>query len=232
MSEKNILNLKSLKEQVYEYLRLQMQNGELRPGAVINTENTSRILGISRTPLRDALLQLEMEGFVTIMPRSGVRVNGLELQDIKNSYEIIGALESAALAAAFPKIRIVHIRKMQELNDRMRAAIDEDDFSAYYRYNLAFHRVYLEIDGNERLIRIVENHKKRLYDFPRQQGFVKRWEEASIGEHQLLIDLIEQGRSEEAAQYIRDVHWSYKVQERYIREYYRQARSINETGEK
>jgi len=232
MTAKSILNLKSLKEQVYEYLRQQMQKGELRPGMVINTESTSKVLGISRTPLRDALLQLEMEGFVTIMPRSGVQVNGLELKDIKNSYEIIGALESAALAAAFPFLKIAHVRKMQELNDRMRAAIAEDDFSAYYRFNLAFHRVYLEIDGNESLIRVVENHKKRLYDFPRQQGFVKKWEEASIGEHQLLVDLIERGRGEDSAQYIRDVHWSYKVQEKYIREYYRQARSINEIGEK
>jgi len=232
MTAKSILNLKSLKEQVYEYLRQQMHNGELHPGAVIHTERTSKILGISRTPLRDALLQLEMEGFVTIMPRSGVRVNELTLRDIKNSYEIIGALESAAVAAAFPKLKIVHIRKMQEFNDRMRAAIDENDFSAYYRYNLAFHHVYLDLDGNERLTKIVENHKKRLYDFPRQQGFVKRWEEASIGEHQLLIDLIERRRIEEAAQYIRDVHWSYKVQEKYIREYYQQARSINEIGEK
>jgi len=232
MAEKNILNLKSLKEQVYEYLRQQMQNGELRPGAAINTENTSKILGISRTPLRDALLQLEMEGFVSIMPRSGVRVNVLELQDIKNSYEIIGALESAAITAAFPKIKPLHLREMQDLNDRMRIAIGEDDFTGYYLKNLGFHRIYLELDGNDRLIKIVEGHKKRLYDFPRQQGFVKQWEEASIGEHQLLIDLIERGRAEEAALYVRDVHWSYKVQEKYILSYYREAQNISEDEEK
>jgi len=231
MAEKNILNLKSLKEQVYEYLRLQMQNGELRPGAIINTENTSKILGISRTPLRDALLQLEMEGFVTIMPRSGIRVNTLELRDIKNSYEIIGALESAALKAAFPSIKALHLRKMQNFNDKMRRAIDADDFSGYYQKNLCFHQVYLDLDDNDRLIKLVEIHKKRLYDFPRQEGFVKQWEEASIGEHQQLIDLIERGRSEEAARFIREVHWSYKVQEKYIKAYYRQAQTVNGSEE-
>lgn len=226
MSEKNILNLKSLKEQVYEYLRQQMQNGDLRPGAAINTEKTSKILGISRTPLRDALLQLEMEGFVSIMPRSGIRVNVLELRDIKDSYEIIGALESAALTAAFPLINRTHLKKMQQLNDLMQTAIAADDFSGYYQKNLRFHRVYLDLDGNDRLIRLVENHKKRLYDFPRQQGFVKQWEVASISEHQMLIDLLERGQADEAARFIREVHWSYTVQEKFIKAYYRQAQAV------
>lgn len=68
MAEKGILNLKSLKEQVYEYLRSQMEKGKIRPGSTINMDETSRKLGVSKTPLRDALLQLEMEGFISILP--------------------------------------------------------------------------------------------------------------------------------------------------------------------
>ena len=64
-------------------------------------EETSARLGVSKTPLRDALLQLEMEGFVAILPRRKVVVNVLSLEDIKNYYEIIGALESTALLRAF-----------------------------------------------------------------------------------------------------------------------------------
>ena len=90
--KKNILNLKSLKEQVYEYLREQLHKGKIRPGSFINMDETSRKLGISKTPLRDALIQLEMEGFITILPRKGVYVNVLTLQDIKDYYQVIGAL--------------------------------------------------------------------------------------------------------------------------------------------
>ncbi|MFQ6039108.1 MAG: GntR family transcriptional regulator, partial [Candidatus Aminicenantales bacterium] len=186
MAGKKVLNLKSLKDQVYEYLQDQLESGALRPGSVINIEETSRRLGISRTPLRDALLQLEMEGFVSIFPRRGVVVNHLTLQDIRNYYEIIGALESTAMHGAFEKIKKTHLQRMHALNDAMEEAIAADDFNRYYRNNLKFHQVFLKLCGNENLIHIVHTLKKRLYDFPRQEGFVKEWEEASIREHREL----------------------------------------------
>ncbi|MCG2817221.1 MAG: GntR family transcriptional regulator, partial [Candidatus Aminicenantes bacterium] len=68
MTGPSFLNLLSLKDQVYDYLRERMKKGELRPGAAINTDETSERLGISKTPLRDALIRLEVEGFVTILP--------------------------------------------------------------------------------------------------------------------------------------------------------------------
>jgi DNA-binding GntR family transcriptional regulator len=227
MPKKNILNLKSLKEQVYEYLRERLGNGDLLPGSLINMEETSHKLGVSRTPLRDALLQLEMEGFVSILPRRGVVVNHLSIRDIKNYYEIIGALESAALSQGFEKIKDFHLRKMQELNDEMERAIREDNFNLYYQKNLKFHSIFLQLSDNENMLKIVNTLKKRLYDFPRQEGFVKQWEESSILEHRELVNLIRKGRKENAAKYIRDVHWSYDVQEKYIKRYYKRAEDVS-----
>lgn len=228
MAPKSILNIKSLKEQVYEYLRDQMERGEIRPGSAINMEETSEKLGVSKTPLRDALLQLEMEGFVSILPRRGVVVNHLTLQDIKDYYEIIGALESIALLSAFEKIKKSDVKKLQTLNTDMEEAIQSDNFNLYYSKNLKFHNTFLALCGNSRLVKTVNNLKRRLYDFPRQEGFVKRWEETSIREHRELVNLIDQGKKEEAARFIRDVHWSYKVQEKFIKEYYRHTLSISE----
>ncbi|MCK4647160.1 MAG: GntR family transcriptional regulator [Candidatus Aminicenantes bacterium] len=205
-----------------------MGKGEIRPGSSINMEETSKKLGVSKTPLRDALLQLEMENFVSILPRRGVVVNHLTLQDIKESYEIIGALESTALLCAFDKIKKSEIEKLQTLNMEMKEAIKRDKFSLYSAKNLKFHNTFLNLCGNLSLVGIVNNLKRRLYDFPRQEGFVKRWEETSIREHKELVGLIEQGRREEAARFIRDVHWSYEVQEKFIKEFYRQALAISE----
>jgi DNA-binding GntR family transcriptional regulator len=223
---KPILTIKSLKEQVYEHLREQMRTGVLRPGAAIDMEATSRRLGVSRTPLREALLQLEMEGFVTILPRRKVVVNGLSLREIRDCYEIIGALESAALRAAFPLLTAAYVRRMEKLNAEMKAAIERDDFDLYYGKNLAFHDVFLELADNEKLKKTVTVLKKRLYDFPRLQGFVKAWERASIGEHAALTALIRKGRRDEAAAHIRDVHWSFEVQEQYINRYYAKASAL------
>jgi DNA-binding GntR family transcriptional regulator len=223
VTRKGILNLKSLKEQVYEYLSGQLEKGEIRPGTTLNLDKTSQKLGVSRTPLRDALLQLEMEGFVSILPRRGVIINHLTLQDIRSYYEIIGALESTALLAAFEKMSCSQIKRMYDLNSEMEKAIEQDNFNQYYQKNLKFHNIFLDLYGNPNLAKIVNTLKRRLYDFPRQEGFVKQWEQASIGEHKEFVRLIEQGKKEEAANYIRDVHWSFEVQEKFIKRYYKKA---------
>jgi len=220
---KPLLNIKSLKEQVYEFLREAMRRGDILPGSVIDMEETSKRLGVSKTPLRDALLQLEMEGFVSILPRRKVVVTVLTLKDIKNTYEIIGALESTALLQAFDRIKADDIKKMDRLNAEMKEAIEGDDFDLYYEKNLAFHNSFLSLSGNDNLLKIVNTLKKRLYDFPRQQGWVKEWEQASIGEHAELVHLIRTRNRKEAAAHIRDVHWSYKVQEKFIVKYYTKA---------
>jgi DNA-binding GntR family transcriptional regulator len=220
MDRKPILNIKSLKEQVYEYLREQMRRGELLPGSAIDMGVTSKKLGVSKTPLRDALLQLEMEDFVTILPRRMVVVNSLDERDIRNYYEIIGSLESMALLKAFDGLGPSDIEAMQSLNEGMKEAIAANDFDLYYEKNLAFHNRFLNLCGNDSLVKLVNNLKKRLYDFPRPKGFVKEWEESSILEHQALIDLIRAGRRHDAADQVRDVHWSFKVQEGFVRKYY------------
>jgi DNA-binding GntR family transcriptional regulator len=225
MPERPILNVKSLKEQVYDYLRDQLRGGEILPGSAINLDETSRKLGVSRTPLRDALLQLESEGFVTIYPRRGVIVNFLSLMDIKNYYQIIGALESTAILQAFDRIGENEIQAMERIIEDMNRAIEAADFDLYYDKNLALHDVYLKLCGNENLVRIVRAMKRRLYDFPRQRGFIKEWELASIAEHTELLQLLKLRKIAEAAAYVRDVHWSYKVQERYINQYYPTASS-------
>ena len=229
MDAKPILNVKSLKEQVYDFLREQMRRGEILPGSVIDMEETSKKLGVSRTPLRDALLQLESEDFVAILPRRKVVVNVLTVEDIKNYYEIIGALENIAIIKAFDRMSQKDIDYMEQMNREMKQAIEANDFDLYYEKNLNFHSVYLDLCGNEKLIRIVNTLKKRLYDFPRRQGFVKEWEEASIKEHARLIQLLREGKKEEAARFMRDIHWSYEVQQKYIVEYYQQVEASNQT---
>lgn len=214
------LNLKSLKEQVYDYLRQQFQKHKLQPGAVINMEATARKLGVSKTPLRDALIQLEMEGFVTISPRRGIFVNALPLEEIREFYQVIGALESAALQQAFARLGAPGIKKMDQLNRQMQKAIDAEEFDLFYQKNLLFHECFIELCGNKNLERIVGNLKKRLYDFPQKRQWIKEWEQASIGEHQEIVDFLAAGDAQSAALFLRDVHWSFAVQEKFIRKYY------------
>ena len=220
MTPSFVLDRRSLKEQVYDFLREEMQRGRLEAGSFIDMDEICGRLGVSRTPLREALLQLEMEDFVTILPRRGVRVNGLSLEEIRNAYEIIGALEAKALRASFARFKPADLKLLDSLVRGMDKALKGDDFDLYYDRNLRFHDVYLEPCGNPALIKVVGTIKKRLYDFPRRSKFVKEWEQASVIEHRQLLRLITEGRREAAVRFIEDVHWSFKVQEPFIRKYY------------
>jgi len=214
------LVLKSLREQVYDHLRQLLNRGDLRPGAFLDQKALEVRLGVSRTPLRDALQKLESEGFVTILPRRGVQVRPLTREDIRYLYEIIGALEGAALLAAFPRLGRAEAAALSRLNREMKRAVEAGDFDGYYERNLAFHDVFLDRCDNERLVRLVRTLKQRLYDWPRRRGFVRAWEVASVREHAAFTRLVAKGEARAAADHLRDVHWSYAVQERFVEEYY------------
>ena len=214
-----MLDLTSLREQVYHYIRGEMHNGNLLQGSYINVKEMSQQLGISKTPLRDAIIQLECEGFVSILPRRGVLVNKLTLADIKNSVEIVGALEAAAIVSAFDKLGLAHIEEMEHLNSAMITEINNENFERYYELNITFHDIFLNLSGNKELRRIVMPIKQRLYDFPRR-AYIKEWELAHSDEHVQFIEFIKRGKRDEAASLWRNSHWSFTVHEKFIRQFY------------
>jgi DNA-binding GntR family transcriptional regulator len=215
------LQTRSLREQVYEFLRDEMNRGRLQPGAFLDLNALAARLGISRTPLREALLQLETQGFVTVLPRRGFRLNPLSLEDIRHYYEIIGALEAATVKDHGARLGPDDLAHLRELNDEMGRALARDDFDRYYDLNLAFHETYLALSDNRALVTLVRSLKQRLYDWPRRAGFVRSWEEHSVAsEHTAFIDLLAKGAIREAAGYLQDVHWSFQEQEKFIHAYY------------
>jgi len=214
-----MLNIKSLREQIYDYFKNEMQSGKLLPGSSINVNEISQQLGISKTPLRDALIQLETEGFVSILPRKGVLVRKLTLKDIKESYEVIGALESSVVLSVFDRFTKDHISEIDTLNDQQKKAIQRDDFENYYRLNLSFHGIFLNLSNNETLHKIITPLKQRLYDFPRR-NYLKEWELQHLDEHDQFISFIKMGDKEGAANIIKNVHWSFEVHEKFLRQFY------------
>lgn len=216
----SVLDNMPLREQVYTYLKRMLNNGSLKPGTFLDLNAIGDGLGLSRTPLRDALLRLEAEGFVTIHPRRGVVINPLEIATIRNSYQLLGALEAAVIIEVSTSFSSADSENMYALNDRMRESLAQGDFDEYYAANLKFHDAYLSRSANSELRRLARILKERLYDFPRREGFLSEWESQSIEEHAVLAGLLSRTDFVGAAAYVRDVHWSFKVQERFIMSYY------------
>ena len=213
------LEFSSLSEQVYAYLRRQMNQGELIPGSTIHIGDIAQQLGISKTPLRDALIHLELEGYVEILPRRGVRVNKLQIQDVKNAYDAIGLVEGYIVESCIDKITQRHIEELEELNEKMIADIKKNDFSNFFSTNLKFHNVYIDVSDNEPLKKFILPLKHRLYDFPRQ-NYIAEWELNNCGEHDQFINHLKAGDGKSAAKVLKDVHWSFEVQKDFIYSFY------------
>jgi len=181
----------------------------MKPGSIIESKKIMKDLGVSQTPLREAFLQLKADGFVTIMPQRGVMINVLTWHDIEEIYEIIGGLESRVMISVFDRLGQLEIDKMKQINKEMLAAISERDLIKYYEKNICFHNVYLDLDDNKRIVKIIKLHRQILFDFAKRD-YGREWEKENYLEHLEIIKLIEKGTAKKAAEYIRDVHLTLK----------------------
>jgi DNA-binding GntR family transcriptional regulator len=216
-----MINSQSLREQIFAHLRNEINNGTLKPGASINMDKLSKELSISKTPLREALIKLECQGFVEMSPRKGVRVKELTYEELKEYYEVIGFLESSVVYSVFDQLRSPHIiEKMKHSNAQQRLLANNQEFDRYYQLNLEFHDIFLELSKNKTLKEIVIPLKKRLYDFPWHRLWGE-WEKINLDEHDKLIAYIEEGDRIEAAAVIRDEHWGWKKHEPYLIKFYK-----------
>jgi len=209
----------TLREKVYHYLRQELAKGNLIPGSFINQNEICEKLNISRAPMRDALIQLETEQFVEILPRRGVLLRKLSIKDIKNYYEIIGALESALLLNVFDKLTADHIAKMTGYNEQLKAGIEKGEFEAYFEIDLDFHNVFLKLSDNGQLRKMIIVLMRRLYDFPCMQ-YDKQWERINYHEHGRLIYSMQVGNREAAASIIKDELWSFSRHKEYLKKVY------------
>lgn len=204
-----------LRVQVYDYLQKQMRIGALEPGASISVNTMIKELGISRTPLREALLLLQEQGFVSILPQRGVKINALSLDDVKDIYEILGGIESRVVLSVFHKIGENEIQQMNQLNSQIEGWLVKEDIIRHNQANIAFHNVFLDLSDNHRLLRYVKNLKMQLYDFPRR-NFGKQWNSKNLQEHREFVKLIQKRNAIDAADYWRDIHWEFDPPDSFI----------------
>ncbi len=204
-----------LRVQVYDYLQKQMRIGALEPGSSISVNTMIKELGISRTPLREALLLLQEQGFVSILPQRGVKINALTIDDVKDIYEILGGIESRVILSVFDKIGATQIKQMKQFNKTIESALAKENIIKHNQANINFHDVFLNLSENQRLLRYVKNLKMQLYDFPRRD-FGEQWNTKNLHQHKEFVELIEKGKALDAADYLRDIHWEFDPPESFV----------------
>lgn len=203
-------------DKAYDYLLLKMQRGELLPGNSLNLKEIRAELGVSSTPLSNALIKLEAEGFVKIYQRSRVVINKLECRDFRLLYDVIGTIEYDLILDAIETYDDAVIQKMHALNEKMKEALQNHRTREYDQYHYQFHEIFLEQNDNSFARRIITPIKKRLWDFPRR-NFAFDWYLLAVQEHEDIIKNIEKRDKAKLAEIIKQVHWGYESQKEALR---------------
>jgi DNA-binding GntR family transcriptional regulator len=156
-------------DRVYSALRQKVIDSELSPGSQILEQELAMMLGVSRTPLREALVRLENEGLLEIIPRHGVRIIPMSVADMKEIYQVLVSLESAAAAAlASQPPSDAALDVLDTIYDRMDALLKAGDITGWALEDERFHLKIVELAGNRRLREIVSNcwdqaHRARMF---------------------------------------------------------------------
>ncbi|KUF11139.1 GntR family transcriptional regulator [Pseudoponticoccus marisrubri] len=161
--------------------------GELKPGArLIETELAKR-LGISRTPIREAIRQLESDGLVSHQPRSGATVRRLDYAEITELYEMRSVLEGTAARFAARAASEIELSELATINDEMRAGRDT---AQLYEANRQFHRVLLNAARNRFLVKSVDSLQKTMLILGPSTMEEGDRAERAMEEHAALLDAL------------------------------------------
>jgi DNA-binding GntR family transcriptional regulator len=211
---------RSLKEIVYDYILTALKDGRLRPGDRILQSEICDALGVSRTPVREALLQLEPLGLVSFMPRKRIVVNGLTEDDVKDLFETIAPLEATAARLATPHLTEKDFARFQKSLATMERLIAGRQLQALNREMEAFHGIHLARCPNKLMVSTIRLLKRRFYDPPHRLAFVPEWEKQMFAEHRRLVELFRNGDVEGVVQFMR-IHWSWEHNQQYaLRSYF------------
>lgn len=201
---RRIRNRPNLSEAVYEVIKEGLVNGTLEPGTKIKEEEIARQLGVSRTPVREAIHKLEREGLVEIIPRYGTFIVSISPKDVREIYDIRGALEALALRSGFSRIDKKKLLEMGELHKRCEQPVKKGDLDSFIEVDAKFHDLIIKASGNDRLIRLMWNLKNQIRVSKLESLSVPGRAEKSLKEHENIISAVFEGDKEKAERLLRE----------------------------
>ena len=187
-----------LRDVVFQTLRGAILKGDLKPGERLMEIQLANKLGVSRTPIREALRKLELEGLVNMVPRKGAEVADITEKSLRDVLEVRKALEELSVQLACEKITEEEIEELKRVAERFKDTLNDQDVTKIAEADVAFHDVIYTATDNQKLILLLNNLREQMYRY--RVEYLKK-EEAYpqlIAEHEELIDNISKRNKEEA----------------------------------
>ncbi|WP_345815826.1 GntR family transcriptional regulator [Paraburkholderia sp. PREW-6R] len=191
-------------QQAYESLRRKIIESELAPGSYLLEQELALMLGVSRTPIREAAIRLQGEGLVEIVPRHGIRIVPTSVSDISHIYQVLISLESTAAALVAARSD-ADLTPLENACQQMTAALASQDMQAWAQADEAFHEALVHLGGNARLTQVVMNCRDQVHRVRRftQQLRPHPQPKKSIAEHYEIIEAMRRGDAARASRLYR-----------------------------
>ena len=199
-----------LRDVVFNTLRRAILRGELKPGERLMEIQLANKLGVSRTPIREAIRKLELEGLVLMIPRKGAEVAEITRKNMMDVLEVRKALEELATELACERIGKEQIAEMRVAAKEFERTLKTGDVTQIAEADEKFHDILYIATNNQRLILLLNNLREQMYRLRVEHLKLKECYPQLLAEHDIIIDCVEK-RNKEAAKDIVRRHIDYQA---------------------
>ena len=186
----NIIKHINLAERVYENIRQRILEDDLPPGTRLISDQLAKEMGVSRTPVKEALLRLEKDGFAVSVPRRGVYAKKFSRAEIKEIYEVREVLEALAVRLGAPLINEKQIRAMLKTCHDFQRSVKKKDTRSCLKADFEFHKLLIQASRNSKLVDVINTFNLQLLSiFTKEREY---WSRAPryIEQHLSIIDAL------------------------------------------
>jgi DNA-binding GntR family transcriptional regulator len=203
----------SLRNDATKYILERIHHGDIQPGEIITETSVCDLLNISRTPAREALIELTANGVLEKVPRKGYRIKELDQKRKIDSYVVLGVLDALAAKLSIPNMEDKDILRMKETIDLMDIAIKYKNYSSYVELQEKFHHIYIDKCDNIQLINLLAELKASIYRYTYYSENTDKLFELSKDinvEHRQIVEFFEKRDASGLEDYLINTHWKTK----------------------
>lgn len=199
MLQQNMNEYLPLRDVVFNTLRQAILTGELKPGERLMEIHLADRLGVSRTPIREAIRKLELEGLVTMIPRKGAQVAKITEKNLKDVLEVRRALDVLTVKLACDRMDEETKAELLKACDEFARVVKKNDTKDITEADVRFHDIILKSTGNDRLLQLVNNLAEQMYRYRLEYIKDSAYHDRLVKEHEAIYQAIMDGDKEKAA---------------------------------
>lgn len=193
MKKLRLAHTESIRKKVHKYIKEKILRGEISQGERIYEGRLAKEIGVSRTPVREALHALEHEGLLVSRPRSGYFVKPISKEEVYEICEIRKVIEGLALAWAIKRHKERLIRELRRNIELCEKRLKNNDVKSFVDMDARFHEIIADLSGSERILELARALRRHMLRYRIQSIYVKDNVERAIEGHKKILSAVEEG---------------------------------------